>query len=292
MPRSFLVKSKRAHSYHQPRYLDDDYNRLDTILAHVCAENKSQAEFDSNLETQEDVSAGADRLSPGSRLLSPGSLSSSSPLSYGGSVCDRSSDCDFWRPPSPSSSPDSEKCSTPAAEDGHHFNTPLFPYSWTSYPGSELRNLVQGSYHHHIQGHREPHSPVSIYGAEDSGTEPLYAKRGSVSGCYQDYSLTGHQICRTRDDGDELYVDVKKSRGAEIKSESDFVCSNRESSGSYKCIKCCKVFSTPHGLEVHVRRSHSGTRPFECGICGKTFGHAVKPGSTQSGSLAGEELQL
>lgn len=36
-----------------------------------------------------------------------------------------------------------------------------------------------------------------------------------------------------------------------------------------------KVFSTPHGLEVHVRRSHSGTRPFECGICGKTFGHAV-----------------
>ena len=37
MPRSFLVKSKRAHSYHQPRYLDDGYGRLDTILAHVCA---------------------------------------------------------------------------------------------------------------------------------------------------------------------------------------------------------------------------------------------------------------
>ncbi|RXM99724.1 Zinc finger protein Gfi-1 [Acipenser ruthenus] len=36
-----------------------------------------------------------------------------------------------------------------------------------------------------------------------------------------------------------------------------------------------KVFSTPHGLEVHVRRSHSGTRPFACEICGKTFGHAV-----------------
>lgn len=37
MPRSFLVKSKRAHSYHQHRYPDDDYSRLDTILAHVCA---------------------------------------------------------------------------------------------------------------------------------------------------------------------------------------------------------------------------------------------------------------
>lgn len=41
-------------------------------------------------------------------------------------------------------------------------------------------------------------------------------------------------------------------------------------------IHCCsQVFSTPHGLEVHVRRSHSGTRPFACEICGKTFGHAV-----------------
>ncbi|KAG7263665.1 hypothetical protein CRUP_005204, partial [Coryphaenoides rupestris] len=44
---------------------------------------------------------------------------------------------------------------------------------------------------------------------------------------------------------------------------------------TYHCITCEKVFSTPHGLEVHVRRSHSGTRPFGCEICRKTFGHAV-----------------
>ncbi|XP_053138487.1 zinc finger protein Gfi-1b [Hemicordylus capensis] len=44
---------------------------------------------------------------------------------------------------------------------------------------------------------------------------------------------------------------------------------------SYHCVICHKIFSTPHGLEVHVRRSHSGTRPFACDVCGKTFGHAV-----------------
>lgn len=45
--------------------------------------------------------------------------------------------------------------------------------------------------------------------------------------------------------------------------------------GSYECIKCMKQFSTPHGLEVHVRRSHSGKRPYACDVCNKTFGHSV-----------------
>ncbi|XP_063430019.1 zinc finger protein Gfi-1-like [Mytilus trossulus] len=44
---------------------------------------------------------------------------------------------------------------------------------------------------------------------------------------------------------------------------------------TYQCSKCTKPFSTPHGLEVHVRRAHSGSRPFVCEICNKTFGHAI-----------------
>ena len=45
--------------------------------------------------------------------------------------------------------------------------------------------------------------------------------------------------------------------------------------GSFECTQCQKPFSTPHGLEVHVRRSHSGQRPYSCDVCSKTFGHAV-----------------
>lgn len=30
----------------------------------------------------------------------------------------------------------------------------------------------------------------------------------------------------------------------------------------YSCVKCEKMFSTPHGLEVHSRRSHNGKREF------------------------------
>ncbi|KAH3834728.1 zinc finger protein interacting with ribonucleoprotein K-like [Dreissena polymorpha] len=45
--------------------------------------------------------------------------------------------------------------------------------------------------------------------------------------------------------------------------------------GAYECVKCMKQFSTPHGLEVHVRRSHSGKRPYACDVCNKTFGHSV-----------------
>ncbi|XP_037132050.1 growth factor independent 1A transcription repressor a isoform X1 [Syngnathus acus] len=254
MPRSFLVKSKRAHSYHQPRYLDDVYVGLDTLLAHISAETKCQA--DSSLEA-----VTTDRLSPGPQVLSPGSLPSSSPLSYGAS--DRASDCDLWRPPSPSYSPDSEECSTPTVKDGHHFKMSLFPaYPWPSYPVSDLRDTVPAPYH------RRLHQLELQRGRPESRTK----------GCYQDCSdpIQIQRMCGMRNA--DMFGDLKeKQHGSEIiKSEEEFMCINQiDPEGSYKCLKCYKVFSTPHGLEVHVRRSHSGTRPFECGICGKTFGHAV-----------------
>ncbi|XP_070991029.1 zinc finger protein Gfi-1b-like [Oncorhynchus clarkii lewisi] len=68
---------------------------------------------------------------------------------------------------------------------------------------------------------------------------------------------------------------AKVSQSPEPQQPLDCSTHYYPTSGTYHCITCDKVFSTPHGLEVHVRRSHSGTRPFGCSICRKTFGHAV-----------------
>ncbi|XP_026860062.2 zinc finger protein Gfi-1b [Electrophorus electricus] len=74
--------------------------------------------------------------------------------------------------------------------------------------------------------------------------------------------------------GNRLYVPPLK-KGSEQSQPMDCSTHYSPTSDTYHCITCEKVFSTPHGLEVHVRRSHSGTRPFGCSICRKTFGHAV-----------------
>ncbi|XP_068695645.1 fez family zinc finger protein 2-like [Montipora foliosa] len=44
---------------------------------------------------------------------------------------------------------------------------------------------------------------------------------------------------------------------------------------TFTCDTCHKLFCTPHGLEVHVRRSHAGIRPYGCATCSKTFSHFV-----------------
>lgn len=68
---------------------------------------------------------------------------------------------------------------------------------------------------------------------------------------------------------------VSESQSAKEEDNIDDSSLLETSNGAYECTKCNKFFSTPHGLEVHVRRSHSGSRPYACEICNKTFGHAV-----------------
>ncbi|KAJ3605881.1 hypothetical protein NHX12_027924 [Muraenolepis orangiensis] len=75
--------------------------------------------------------------------------------------------------------------------------------------------------------------------------------------------------------GGGLYGE-RLSRSPTPQQPLDYSPQYSPTSMTYHCITCEKVFSTPHGLEVHVRRSHSGVRPFGCSICRKTFGHAEK----------------
>ncbi|CAL1282545.1 unnamed protein product [Larinioides sclopetarius] len=63
--------------------------------------------------------------------------------------------------------------------------------------------------------------------------------------------------------------------GEKALSSPDGVLKSSPTGDVYSCVKCDKMFSTPHGLEVHARRSHSGKRPFACELCNKTFGHEV-----------------
>ncbi|KAK7888665.1 hypothetical protein WMY93_024225 [Mugilogobius chulae] len=257
MPRSFLVKSKKAHSYHQPRGLEDDYNRLDTILAQICSDADRGSE---DLDVSLDLSVDRCGLSPDSHVLDAVQFSPKSSLSCADSGCERSPDYeDYWRPPSPSASPASEKSLSPLVDDSQHFTVPFRPYAWDSPPPPGPRPLLQPQNltSHRVALDRSPqHSAVAFYG---DGSPVMYPEDCG----YGEYRRHAASL---------LYPDMKSH---EAKAQSDLLCSSLILNGAYKCVKCSKVFSTPHGLEVHVRRSHSGTRPFACEICGKTFGHAV-----------------
>ncbi|XP_041646710.1 growth factor independent 1A transcription repressor b [Cheilinus undulatus] len=262
MPRSFMVKSKKAHSYHQPRSLEDDYSRLDSMLAHICSEVDK-------LPDDADISADRYALSPDSHLADAADFSPKSPLSCADSLCAPSSDYeDFWRPPSPSASPvDSEKSLSPVVDETQPFTVPFRPYAWSSYPGPGLRPLLQQSLHPSMEVDRGP-GPITFYA--DRSTHPALDSYRSLGedayGDYRRHTAAAAAALLFPDGG------LKAHSG---KAPSDLLCSSLILNGAYKCVKCSKVFSTPHGLEVHVRRSHSGTRPFACEICGKTFGHAV-----------------
>ncbi|XP_063795956.1 zinc finger protein Gfi-1 [Pseudophryne corroboree] len=261
MPRSFLVKSKKAHSYHQPRTTDgDDYSlQQETVLSYICAESKVVPEV-------------GDSFSPvSSHLGEAGDGSSDSPRSCEGSVCDTTASEyeDFWRPPSPSASPASERSACPSLDDSPTFPVSFKPYMWSNLAGSELRQLVQN----YRSSGLERSSSLSLYGDRDPPAHPppLYSADRGVHGLYGDYA---QGVSRYGDSRSDSALYGEKTQG--IKVESDLLCTRLLlNTDSYKCLKCSKVFSTPHGLEVHVRRSHSGTRPFACDMCGKTFGHAV-----------------
>ncbi|XP_061657274.1 zinc finger protein Gfi-1b isoform X2 [Syngnathoides biaculeatus] len=133
---------------------------------------------------------------------------------------------------------------------------------------------LQSSLPVHAEATRLPLAPTKPYYPKDPQMEfaPYYKSTYSwehVTSPYQlGFSPTVLQHAAS------LY-NTHISRSPQHQQPLDCSTHYSPSSNTYHCITCDKVFSTPHGLEVHVRRSHSGTRPFGCSVCRKTFGHAV-----------------
>ena len=100
--------------------------------------------------------------------------------------------------------------------------------------------------------------------------QPFLAERRFSAFPFWQSSFFGNQFSRMTGES-KVFTRVGPQPDASEKKKSE----NAYNGETFDCLNCKKVFSTPHGLEVHVRRSHSGRRPFACDVCGKTFGHTV-----------------
>ncbi|KAM9722288.1 zinc finger protein Gfi-1b isoform 3-T3 [Dama dama] len=206
MPRSFLVKSKKAHTYHQPRALEDELLWPPALGPVARDQVPSTIPVLSSLFPNQRLDWTDLKREPQLELeQSPMTRMSSGP--EGPAVTSRPQDGD-----SPSS-------------DSPPFYKPSF--SW---------DALASSY-----GHSYRQAPTTMQSAFLERSVSLY--------------------------GSPLVPSAEPPL--------DFSLHYSPGMDAYHCIKCSKVFSTPHGLEVHARRSHSGTRPFACDVCGKTFGHSV-----------------
>ncbi|KAI1232150.1 zinc finger protein Gfi-1b, partial [Lamprotornis superbus] len=210
MPRSFLVKSKKAHTYHQHRCVEDDL----PVLTWGPVTSAFTATGDRTPEDIKKQDLGC--VVPKQEKDPPELKEESVPAQYLSRML-----------PGPSA----QEMAMPGLQIKDCTNTVSTPtfykagFSWDAfhmpYSYQQMSSSMQSALLEH---------PVNLYGSHLlPSTEPPL-----------DYSLHYSSDMET-----------------------------------FHCLKCNKVFSTPHGLEVHVRRSHSGTRPFACEVCGKTFGHAV-----------------
>ncbi|XP_024418328.2 zinc finger protein Gfi-1b isoform X3 [Desmodus rotundus] len=205
MPRSFLVKSKKAHTYHQPRVQDDEPVWPPAL----------------SLVTRDQVPNNHPVLSS----LFPNPCLDWTDLKQEPELeLDQSLTRMVSAPEGPAVMPQPQDGDSPPS-DSPPFYKPSF--SW---------DALASSYSH-------------SYRQAPSTMQSAFLERS--------VSLYGSPLVPSTEP--PLDFSLRYSPGLD----------------TYHCVKCNKVFSTPHGLEVHVRRSHSGTRPFACDICGKTFGHAV-----------------
>lgn len=127
---------------------------------------------------------------------------------------------------------------------------------------------------------------VSCYYNEDSNTEVLATHNFAWPfdrGCLRESSTSSNHLAHfdvERFDLNPVHASVKQEHNKKEENPRKAVKKNRFQKDvlnpvTFACKTCQKVFCTPHGLEVHVRRSHTGLRPYGCDACGKSFSHFV-----------------
>ena len=129
--------------------------------------------------------------------------------------------------------------STPVGSQSHQHHPPSFPFSSLVVPANGLNS---------------PGSPPS-----------------SASPC----SATDLEMIRLRGLAAAAATSTAALAASNAANYSDHQFRPLPLGDVYSCMKCEKIFSTPHGLEVHARRSHNGKRPYACELCNKTFGHEI-----------------
>ena len=129
---------------------------------------------------------------------------------------------------------------TPVGSQSHHHHPPSFPFSSLVVPANGLNS---------------PGSPPS------SASSPC--------------SATDLEMIRLRGLAAAAATSTAALAASNAANYSDHQFRPLPLGDVYSCMKCEKIFSTPHGLEVHARRSHNGKRPYACELCNKTFGHEI-----------------
>ena len=131
----------------------------------------------------------------------------------------------------------SEKSLSPLSDETQPFVVPFRPYAWNSYPGSDLRHLVQHSLQ---QQHDADHSASRSF-TEDHKA-PLFAERTGEED-YGDYRPTTMGVFNRTPvffPPDEVLHGPPHDP---LKTPSELLCSRLILNGAYKCVKCSKVTS-------------------------------------------------
>lgn len=145
-------------------------------------------------------------------------------------------------------SADSEKSFSPSVDETQPFEVPFRPYAWNNYMGSEIRHLVQQTYHHPLE--LERNSSIPYYGDRVIDAS-LFPERGSVAGGYSTYSSAAGHFDRAAATG--LYSDSSlQCKVPDIKAEADILCSRLMLNGAFKCIKCSKVRNYKMRSNMHL----------------------------------------